>query len=1300
MSRFGASLVGPPKIGRFGAKRVDEAEIMPPPADDPAPAGDSSGFFGRAGDLIKTALGPAAGPTQPRGSDPEYEAARDRTRETVQPAFDAAARGVDSNVATRAFSRSGLQFGALAQNVVLRPLQFFGNEAAGEQADATNRVLAEIAAGDREKTARGWIAQNLGEGVARGVDTITESLGSAVLGGAVGKAAGAANAGLALYFGGTAADQALTEAKDLGLSGAQAGAYAAGVGGLEAALMLAGGAVAKKFGLETAEEALLSETRPVITNLLRRSGASAAFKGLGKGVAGGAIEGGEEALTTLGQEMWKAALEGDAAGAAKRVAAKLRDPELWKAVGESAVVGGASRGAFGAANQIARGVRAAAEKLPAAMKQIATRVEGRQAAAQFIKQAEPAPAVEQSTDPGVGAPSPQSPALATAEDRAAFERIAARSAWVEDAIGARGTNRALEFLGNATPDALAKLRQPLSQKQFAEITGLKKTSQTFRTAFQSTIELYHNIDHRPGAAGGGVETPPGNELVGIAPGGVQQSTATPPPAAPTVAQDATQAAPVASESTSPVDAATAPTEAQPALPGQTDTAAKREFVDRDREMLGLPAVPDAESRPWAEALGDAQTAGIPARAVDLASAVLESPRALSDVETAGLVLRAAELKNEFDARLGALVPLADPAEISTRAAELNRLETEFDTITRAMRTSGTEKGRALAAQKLTVDENYDLLSVLTRTKAAKGAPLTLAERTKIEALTARAKRKRRLLDRADTNIRRQAKAQDHREVTRLRGAIAQIRKAIGLDAAKPGSVDVPGLTDEDRAALADLRPKLAAAEAAITKLDELPPADRVHDRPSQREVSDLDDAIARARAAMRRKARFADSAADEQRHIEALEKRLAAAEDTLRKAVAGEPIDRQHQRRADVMSEARDKLHYELQKTRQDIRDAINEAKPKNIWNKAQSVSDVSLGLMTSLDYSAMLRQGKFMLWSSVTKPHIVANAAADMFKAGWSPQKAWEAEDAIRNRPNAPHYDLGLHIDYSDTPLTKREESIASKLLESVPLVAGSQRAYRAALNRMRADAFDAEAATLVNPTRADYKALGHAVNVFTGRGGLKAAEKHMRTAGLVLWSPRKLLGNIQFELGDPYFRATPEVKKIVARMYLRSAVGAAMWYAMYGAFLRDDPRFSVTLDPRSADFGKIVVGNTRFDPLAGLAQITRFAGRLFSSKTVDQYGRVKQLTARDKENEIKRFIRGKLNPIVGHAVNIATGEDINRQPYNLSSLEGVQNVALAPFTPLPLSSFADPIKDLGIPRGLAANILAAFGEGVQVYD
>jgi hypothetical protein len=134
----------------------------------------------------------------------------------------------------------------------------------------------------------------------------------------------------------------------------------------------------------------------------------------------------------------------------------------------------------------------------------------------------------------------------------------------------------------------------------------------------------------------------------------------------------------------------------------------------------------------------------PDKARSLASEVIAKPRAFDDIETAGLVHRANDLKNKHADIMDKVGKAKNDAETASLAAEANRIEEDFDLITTALRKSGTEKGRALAAQKLTINQDFALVSVKNRAKAAKGSALTaeqeasFAEQTKkLEELSAR-----------------------------------------------------------------------------------------------------------------------------------------------------------------------------------------------------------------------------------------------------------------------------------------------------------------------------------------------------------------------------------------------------------------------------------------------------------------------------------------------------------------------------------------------------------------------------------
>lgn len=204
------------------------------------------------------------------------------------------------------------------------------------------------------------------------------------------------------------------------------------------------------------------------------------------------------------------------------------------------------------------------------------------------------------------------------------------------------------------------------------------------------------------------------------------------PVAPPIAQ----AEPVAPPET-PQIAAETPNPTQPtATPkvGTAPTSAKKASMAADREALDLPQLPDAERKSWQAALNNAKPEG----ATALAKTILQKARALNDDETASLVVRAQQVKNQHDALMKAAATETDPVKLTETKAQVEELRSEFDTLSKATKASGTEKGRALASQKLTIGDDYSLIALASRLKQANPEKaLASHETAKVEAIAAK-----------------------------------------------------------------------------------------------------------------------------------------------------------------------------------------------------------------------------------------------------------------------------------------------------------------------------------------------------------------------------------------------------------------------------------------------------------------------------------------------------------------------------------------------------------------------------------
>lgn len=196
--------------------------------------------------------------------------------------------------------------------------------------------------------------------------------------------------------------------------------------------------------------------------------------------------------------------------------------------------------------------------------------------------------------------------------------------------------------------------------------------------------------------------------------------------------------------------------------------------EEDRAALGLDVLDSPARRGWQQALDTARNEGIHTaeRAGRLAGEVNNKPRALSDIETAGLVQRMAELKNQHKAATEAAAG-GDQSASNEAAA----IEHEFDALSTAIAKSGTEKGRALAAQKLTLDQDFSLVEVKTRAKAAKGKPLTRAESAALERMSTQLEETNQRVADLETQISEMAAQQAVRQHRAGRRRPATVRKA-------------------------------------------------------------------------------------------------------------------------------------------------------------------------------------------------------------------------------------------------------------------------------------------------------------------------------------------------------------------------------------------------------------------------------------------------------------------------------------------------------------------------------------------
>ena len=267
---------------------------------------------------------------------------------------------------------------------------------------------------------------------------------------------------------------------------------------------------------------------------------------------------------------------------------------------------------------------------------------------------------------------------------------------------------------------------------------------------------------------------------------------------------------------------------------------------------------------------------------------------------------------------------------------------------------------------------------------------------------------------------------------------------------------------------------------------------------------------------------------------------------------------------------------------------------PKKEMGKYANLLNATKTLKSSMDFSAPLRQGlplihKKAWWTSLD----------DMVKA-WGSQGAYDNimkeiiddpsgyfrpnVDTVSGKPQ-PSFAEKMGLDLTDI-VHKREEAMLSNMLDKVPGVKRSNRAYTAFLNKLRADTFRSliDNAKKADPSLGNNEViasnLAKFVNNATGRGSLGSMEKAADIINGALFSPRLIAGNVQRLNPANYIFSANKGARLE---YLKSMIAVTTaWTTMAG--LAKLGGADVSLDPTSSDFGKIRFGNSRMDPSGGL--------------------------------------------------------------------------------------------------------------------
>lgn len=392
----------------------------------------------------------------------------------------------------------------------------------------------------------------------------------------------------------------------------------------------------------------------------------------------------------------------------------------------------------------------------------------------------------------------------------------------------------------------------------------------------------------------------------------------------------------------------------------------------------------------------------------------------------------------------------------------------------------------------------------------------------------------------------------------------------------------------------------------------------------------------------------------------------------------------------------------ETQKLADIISDNMKLTKAERAKEALFELANMPRTLMSSFDLSAGLRQGIMAL---PRYPKEFGSAFKAQFKAFASEKGYGEIMDqVIKNKNFHLAEEAGLGITDINMGLLAREEKFMSTWAEKIPVlgraVRASNRAYTGLLNKLRMDTFsrlvdDAEKIGVDLTNNLD-KAKEYAayINDMTGRGKFPGVtiEKANPLLNGLLYSPRLMASRLNMLIPYKYVNTEPHLRKEYLKTML--AFGGTMSTILGLASLHPDVK--VGTDPRSADFAKIKVGDTRYDIMGGFQQYLRFAGQMISGKYVSTTtGKVitmgegyKPLT---RAQIALRFLESKEAPVFSFLTTMLKQQDFEGNPVSAPKEIGKR------FIPMLLSDLWELYQN--DPALLPTGWLGALGVGVQSY-
>ena len=398
-------------------------------------------------------------------------------------------------------------------------------------------------------------------------------------------------------------------------------------------------------------------------------------------------------------------------------------------------------------------------------------------------------------------------------------------------------------------------------------------------------------------------------------------------------------------------------------------------------------------------------------------------------------------------------------------------------------------------------------------------------------------------------------------------------------------------------------------------------------------------------------------------------------------------------RRAEALSEARRRNQVKLDALRFEVRQKMEEMRPKTKMERVIDVLGVPRAIMSSTDLSALGLQGWF---NAVGHPLVASKSLAESVAAMWNRMKAIDIQNEITSDPMYETYkDAGGYLaPVEGGSLNSREEVFQSNLAEKIPglgrIIKASSRGYVTFLNGLRFSVWKQMMRSIpFDDPKVAAKQFAKFTNIATGRGTLgKKGDLAVPYLNTLLFSVRNWASRFQLLAGNPMWAGDKQTRKIIAKEYAKFLAGSAL-LMLLGKLIGGE----LEPDPRGGGFGKIRFGDTTVDLTAQLGAELSFISKLVTKTIKTRDGKYVPLVdySFGKDDRGQKMLaekaRAKLSPIASYMADYLTGKDFEDRPF--SPVGG----AIERFIPLSAQEVFEHFKTQDIPTASLLTALSFFG-------